>query len=227
MDISHGKQNTRAGDIIHILCGQTMRLMPERCLCWHEEQALLLADLHLGKEATFRAAGIPLPEGPSIDTLKRLSAAVAQTGARRLLILGDLFHGNNAIASMGPIMDTWRKDHPLPIELITGSHDRWSGELPEEWQISVHPEFLHVNPFILRHYPENDSLFYTLSGHLHPGILIKDNSRADSLRLPCFQFGNKSALLPAFGTFTGLTVITRQPGDACYAIADDMVVPLQ
>ena len=219
--------NTRPGDIIHTLCGQTVRLMPERCLFWQEEQALLLADLHLGKEATFRAAGIPLPEGPSIDTLRRLSTAVAQTRPRRLLILGDLFHGNNAIASMSPIMDKWRKNHPLTIELVTGSHDRWSGELPKEWQISVHPESLRVDPFILRHYPENDSQLYSLSGHLHPGVLIRDKNRADSLRLPCFQFGKKSALLPAFGSFTGLTVITRQSGDACYAIADDRVVPLQ
>ena len=218
---------TRRGDIVHILSGQTIRLMPERCLFWQEEQALLVADLHLGKEATFRAAGIALPEGPSIDTLERLSAAVTKTRPRRLLILGDLFHGNNAIASMSPIMNKWREKHPLTIELITGSHDRWSGELPKKWQIAVHPESLCVDPFILRHYPKNDSRLYSLSGHLHPGVLIRDKRRAESLRLPCFQFGKKSALLPAFGTFTGLTVIKRQPGDACYAIADDMVVPLQ
>lgn len=203
-----------------------MHLMPERCLFWQEKQSLLAADLHLGKEATFRAAGIPLPNGPSEDTLKRLTAALLRTKARRLFILGDLFHGDNAIADMRPIMDGWRNDHPLPIDLICGSHDRWSGDLPIDWQISVHHEPLAVTPFILCHYPENSSRIYSLSGHLHPGVLLRDRGKSDTLRLPCFHFGHRAAVLPAFGTFTGLTMIKRQPGEACYAIAEDTVVAL-
>jgi len=217
----------RTGDRVHVLCGQTMHLMPERCLFWQEEQALLAADLHLGKEATFRAAGIPLPEGPSRDTLERLTAALIRSKARRLFILGDLFHGDNAIADTGPIMKHWRSNHPLAIDLISGSHDRWSGQLPHDWRITVHHEPLLFGPFILRHYPDKAIKPYALTAHIHPGILIRDKSRADSLRLPCFHFQKSSAVLPAFGIFTGLTMIKRQPGDSCYAIAEDMVVPLQ
>ena len=217
----------RTGDTIHVLCGQTMHLMHERCLFWQEEQALLAADLHLGKEATFRASGIPLPEGPSIDTLKRLTLALTRTRARRLFILGDLFHGANAVAGIGPVMDNWRQNHPLTIDLISGSHDRWSGQMPTDWKITVHQEPICVGPFILRHYPEKSTQPYSLAAHTHPGVLLRDKSRADSLRLPCFHFEKSSAVLPAFGIFTGLKMITRQPGDACYAIAEDMVVPLQ
>jgi len=50
------------------------------------------ADLHLGKAATFRRAGIPVPEGTSARDLARLATLVRDTGADRLLILGDLFH---------------------------------------------------------------------------------------------------------------------------------------
>ncbi|MBT8334914.1 MAG: DEAD/DEAH box helicase, partial [Deltaproteobacteria bacterium] len=125
----------KAGDITHTLCGQTLHLMPERCVFWQEERALLAADLHLGKEGTFRAAGIPLPDGPSLETLERLKLALERTGARRLFILGDLFHGENAVATVAPIMDVWRHNHPLAIDLISGSHDQWSGELPKAWQI--------------------------------------------------------------------------------------------
>ncbi len=217
----------RTGDRIHVLCGQTMHLMPERCLFWQEEQTLLAADLHLGKEATFRAAGIPLPEGPSIDTLKRLTAALIRTKASRLIILGDLFHGDNSIASIGPTMDAWRLNHPLTIDLISGSHDRWSGQLPTDWQITVHHEPLQFGPFILHHYPKKNTQLYCLAAHIHPGVLLKDKNSADSLRLPCFHFEKSSAVLPAFGVFTGLTTIKPQPGDACYAIVEDMVVPLQ
>ena len=217
----------KTGDTIHVLCGQTMHLMPERCLFWQEEKTLLAADLHLGKEATFRAAGIPLPEGPSIDTLKRLTAALTRTKARRLIILGDFFHGDNAIANTGLIMDAWRLHHRLAIDLVCGSHDRWSGQLPTEWQINIHHEPLHFDPFILRHYPDITTQPYSLAAHLHPGVLIRGKSRTDSLRLPCFHFEKSSAVLPAFGIFTGLSMITRKPGDACYAIADDVVVPLQ
>ena len=217
----------KAGDITHILCGQTLHLMPERCVFWQEEQALLVADLHLGKEGTFRAAGIPLPDGPSRETLERLKLALERTEARRLFVLGDLFHGENAVATVAPIVNAWRHNHPVAIDLMSGSHDRWSGELPKAWQIRVHHEPFHFGPFTFCHYPEEHPQTYCLAGHLHPGVLLKDRSNTDALRLPCFWFGKTSAVLPAFGFFTGLTMVKRQPGCACFVIADTMVVPLQ
>lgn len=216
----------KAKDLLHSVHGQTLQLMPERCMFWREKGMILAADLHLGKEGTFRSAGIPLPEGPSIETLNRLGRALNRSGATRLVILGDLFHGSNAVAACAGMMDEWRKRYSaVVIELVGASHDRWSGALPEHWKIEVHEEPCLVQPFALRHYPEaDDSETYWIAGHLHPGVILKEGKRGAALRLPCFYFGPQGAILPAFGSFTGVTRVDPGPGGHCYAIVDREVV---
>ena len=213
-------------DAIHVFCNQTLLLMPERCVLWQEKRILMAADLHLGKEGTFRSAGIALPEGPSAETLERLEQALTRSGATRLVVLGDLFHGAGSVDAFAEVMEAWRNRWPdLGIELIGGSHDRWSGELPESWHIEMHQEPRRMDPFMLRHYPAADNAEeYWLAGHLHPGVLLKEGKRGATLRLPCFYFTEQGGILPAFGSFTGVTRVEPDPGSHCYAIAGDQVV---
>jgi DNA ligase-associated metallophosphoesterase len=212
-------------DIEFVLHGQTLKLMPERSINWVEQDALLTADLHLGKEGTFRSAGIPLPQGPSHETLARLSRAIERSGSSRLVVLGDLFHGEQAIQAMTDSFGRWRKQHDwLVMDLITGSHDRWSGDLPGEWGIQVHTSPLQIEPFALRHEPEPVVGAYVLAGHIHPGIGLRESRTGDMLRLPCFHFSQRIGLLPAFGEFTGLGLMEVEPGEACFAVAENIVV---
>ena len=44
------------------------------------------------------------------------------------------------------------------------------------------------------------------------------------LRLPCFYFGERSGVLPAFGAFTGLSMLRPANGDHCFVIAEDQVL---
>jgi uncharacterized protein len=74
------------------LAGEDVMLLPERALYWPRAASLVAADFHWGKGATFRAAGIPVPTGTTGDDLRRLDGALQRTCARRLIILGDLFH---------------------------------------------------------------------------------------------------------------------------------------
>lgn len=43
------------------ICDQQLLMLPERALYWREQRVLFVADLHLGKDATFRQAGLPVP----------------------------------------------------------------------------------------------------------------------------------------------------------------------
>src|SRR5438105_4823650 len=74
-------------------------VLPARALYWPRAGTLFAADIHLGKAATFRAASIAIPEGPTGDDLARLSQALARTGACRLVMLGDLFHARKGRAT--------------------------------------------------------------------------------------------------------------------------------
>ena len=59
------------------LCGERVRLHPERALHWPAGDALFVADVHLGKAASFRASGVPLPRGSTQADLTRLSSLLA------------------------------------------------------------------------------------------------------------------------------------------------------
>jgi len=44
---------------------ESLILLADRALHWPKRKTLVLADVHLGKDATFRAAGLPVPAGNS------------------------------------------------------------------------------------------------------------------------------------------------------------------
>ena len=107
-------------------------LMPRRAAYLPASATLLVADLHLGKAATFRSKGIPVPEGSAQKDLARLALLVAATRAKRLLVLGDLFHAKSGCteevfaeftAARGRFSDT-------EVLLVAGNHDRSVGRLP-------------------------------------------------------------------------------------------------
>ena len=81
--------------------GESLGLLAERALHWPAGAGgagvLAVADLHWGKTESFQQHGIPLPTGVLEDDLSRLSRALNGTGAKRLLLVGDLIHSRRGI----------------------------------------------------------------------------------------------------------------------------------
>ncbi|MET1116147.1 MAG: DEAD/DEAH box helicase, partial [Comamonas sp.] len=94
------------------LAQETVALLPERALWWPRERALFVADVHLGKAASFRALGQPVPSGTTRDNLERLSGLIDALDARSLVVLGDFLHAATAQQAqvIDPIVD-WRERH--------------------------------------------------------------------------------------------------------------------
>ena len=65
-------------------------------------------------------------------------------------------------------------------------------------------------------------LGHALPGRKRLGPVLGPAQRAPDALLRCFWLGRAVGVLPAFGRFTGMHPITRQPGDRVYAIAGDM-----
>src|SRR5258706_9161580 len=125
-------------DLTLTLAGETVELLPERALFWPRTRTLVVADLHWGKAATFRAAGIPIPAGTTTSDLARLNAILDRTGARRILILGDLFHAapGRAAPTTLAMLRRWRASHAnVDMLLVRGNHDRHAGDPPAELEI--------------------------------------------------------------------------------------------
>lgn len=203
------------------VAGEPVVLCPERALYWPARQTLAVADLHWGKSATFRQYGLPLPAGVLAADLERLSAAIAATGAERVLVLGDLIHG--AIGLTDPVLQTvgdWLAACPAEVVLVRGNHDV-SG-IPPAWNIAEHG-VLREGPFVFQHEPGLDPDGFVWCGHIHPVARIGGRR---GVRVPCFQIDPGCGVLPAFSVFTGGG---RYPVDAAtrrFGVADDAVWPV-
>ena len=208
------------------MAGEEIVLLPERAFFWPRTGTLVAADFHWGKAATFRAAGIPIPRGTTGDDLARLDAALLRTCARRLVVLGDLFHaraGRIATRTLAELR-RWRGlRSELEILLVRGNHDRHAGDPPDDLLINCVDAPAFVPPFVLRHEPSSSAEGYTLAGHVHPCAVLTGPG-LQRARLPCFWLTPRAAVLPAFGSFTGLGPVSPEPQDRIFVIADDEVL---
>lgn len=205
-------------------------LLPGRAAFLPATRTLLVADLHLGKAATFRRAGIPVPEGSAQRDLQRLERLVAETSARRLIVLGDLFHAARGCTTA--VLDEFSAARAriaaTEVILIVGNHDRSLGRIPATLGIDSCLRTLDEPPFHFVHEPatplvEPDREAFTVAGHLHPTLAIRSPS-GDRLADRCFVAEGNLLVLPAFGSFTGGHRVEPADGMRLWIARDDGVV---
>jgi metallophosphoesterase superfamily enzyme len=107
--------------------------------------------------------------------------------------------------------------------LVRGNHDRGAGDPPAELGIRCVDPPLEEAPFVYLHHPEEQPGGYALAGHLHPAVRLAGAGRQRE-RLPCFLFGARVGILPAFGDFTGSAEARPAPGDRVFVVAGEEVV---
>ncbi len=205
------------------LCGERIVLRPDRSLYWPAEKALVIADPHFGKAETFRAAGRPVPGGTE-GALARLDAALSETGADRLIVLGDFWHAREGRTErVVSELAAWRAGRAsIDIDLVRGNHDR-AGPPPDGWGAWANE--LVQRAFVFSHFPNPSDAGYVFAGHLHPGILLTGRGH-QRIRLPCFWFNDRVGVLPAFGDFTGTAQVRARDEDRIFTVAGDRVVEI-
>jgi DNA ligase-associated metallophosphoesterase len=202
------------------VAGESLRLLAERAVYWPAKKALFIADFHLGKAASFRRLGIPLPVGTTGENVKRLDRAIEKTGATQVIFLGDFLHSAHGRAERTlATFQAWRESRPqVELTIVRGNHDKKAGDPPECWSARCIEPGEAAGPFILNHEPGPSRRGYSLAGHIHPAVRLS-GSGEKSLRLPCFWFGERYGVLPAFGAFTGYAEVQPRRGDQVFVIA--------
>ena len=224
--------------------GERLVLRGDRSLYWPREQVLVVADLHLGKTESLRADGVALPDGAMAHDLARLALALEETGAQRLLILGDLVHDAAALSlGVRRAVAEWRSRISASVHLVLGNHDLRVDTMPNEWRLQVAGSSLDIPPFHFVHehpqpqpHPHLDPHLhphphvneaggeFTWSGHLHPVLSLR--SATDAVRVPCFLLRPHAGVLPAFSTLTGGAAVRLAATDRAVAVVDGMVIHL-
>ena len=246
-------ESTRTSIIVHFQ-GEKLLLSADRVLYYPAEKTLVISDVHLGKAGHFRRYGIPVPTEVNQNNLTRLSQVISQFNPERLLFLGDLFHSETN--SEWVDFQQWRRYHAtLSMTLILGNHELYSAQKYEDLGLQVlhhldvkNIRFLHDKEAPITHdhgtqssthtpvyEPENDiqqidpmnssPITGWISGHLHPGIKIQGKGR-QRIILPCFVQYTAQLVLPAFGTFTGLHLITSKT-PKIIAIAENELIQIR
>jgi DNA ligase-associated metallophosphoesterase len=203
--------------------GEAVLLLPEKAVYWPREEMLIIADIHFGKAAAFRAHGVPVPGGTTRQNLDALDALMARHATRQIVFLGDFLHARaaHAVATVAAML-AWRQSHAaLRLVLVRGNHDRHAGDPAAALGIEVVDEPYALGPFAFCHHPDVAAPGFVLAGHVHPVFIL--SSRHDSLRLPCFLANATRMILPSFGAFTGGHVVAPGHGERVFVSSGDAV----
>lgn len=208
--------------------GHDLVLYGEKALYIKDRQTLVMADLHLGKARSFRARNFFAPDGLCAHDLARLQFLIETTGARRLMILGDMVHAADGLQL--PVVEAFtgfrERYAALDAMLVLGNHDK-RVSIPDSWRLDIVEGAHHENGliFVHEHAAEHaDMPGLKLSGHLHPAVRLIGGKRSE--RVACFWFSGQSIVLPSFGSFTGYYVVQPSRDDRVFAIADGIITAL-
>ncbi|SMF43063.1 ligase-associated DNA damage response endonuclease PdeM [Pseudobacteriovorax antillogorgiicola] len=183
---------------------QAFELSTDRCIYWLDESWLILSDLHLGKDESFRYHGIPIPGEVGERDLDRLEANIKKFNPKRVVVAGDFIHHNSSLSTH--IIRNFakrRKSWECEFIVVEGNHDRHVPEFPMVWNVHrVYGSLIKSNVRLIhdlgeQHDPWNG---LTISGHLHPVVSV--DLGLTQLILPCYYLQGSSLVLPAFTSFS-------------------------
>ncbi|WP_411827999.1 ligase-associated DNA damage response endonuclease PdeM [Luteolibacter sp. AS25] len=200
-------------------------LLPDHSLLIEKEKRhLVLADVHLGKSATFRAEGLAVPEGDSKKDLDRIAALADRYSPDQIIIAGDLFHAATGLTpDLFELVSDFVGSLAISVVLVKGNHDQKIKHLPD---FLPQPDYLDIGSIRIIHKPEEASPdHFNICGHIHPIVKIPDGKRTH-LRMPCFHLRENTLTIPSFGSFTGGQIVRPAPADRFFVTHQSAVIEL-
>jgi putative SbcD/Mre11-related phosphoesterase len=164
----------------------------DRALYVPGEDALVLADLHLGRDET---SNVELRLGEHEDIVDRFGALVDKFAPREVVFGGDLLHSFGSlprgvmetVSELRAILD----DADANAVVTPGNHDSMLGQV---WKGPTEDEHRLGDGLVLHgHEPPDATAEWYVVGHDHPTISIEGQRR------PCYLWGE--------GTYRGADVL--------------------
>jgi len=200
-------------------------LTNQRALYWERENTLVVSDLHIGKTAHFRKAGIAIPSTILDNDLLRLQLLIDHFKVQTVLVVGDLFHAGKNI-EIDHFQNFMLHNKTIGFELIKGNHDRLKDSFYESIGITIFKTHKDVHDFRFVHDEKHcETQKFCVSGHTHPGVSIKGKGKV-RIKLPCFEVSEYRLILPAFSEFTGLNTKRTIEASVCYGFTKNSVFEL-
>ena len=190
-------------------------------------ETLVVADLHIGREAV---SNVAVPLGESTALLDRLADLRATFKPTRIVFAGDLLHSFSTIPkrveqTVGELYQQCVDDGVDPVA-IAGNHDRL---LDAVWPTPVESAVKLNDGTVICHGHEEPDLQGSryLIGHDHPAITIEGVKRPCLCVDPTGYHESELVVLPAFTRLAGGVELNRLRGDALLSPLVSSVETLQ
>lgn len=148
-----------------------------------KEDALLVADLHLGLEDEYESKGIHIPKSPLAKVVSYITSPIKELGCSKVFILGDVKHefGKPKEAEWFGVKRLFKAVKALgcEVEVIRGNHDNYIISILKAVGIKLHQPSIKAEDFLLLHGHDfpialDKDVRCIIMGHEHPSIVIKD-----------------------------------------------------
>lgn len=186
-------------------------------------EEIIVADLHIGKSAHFRKAGISLPGYSLANDIYRFQQILHDYQPKRVLILGDLFHSdrNEEFKEWYELVSSFLD---IKFLLVIGNHDtrfmKYNDLEGMDTLGELFRERIHYS-----HAPSESENRINFCGHIHPGVKLRGKGK-QAMRLGCFWLSKKQFILPAFSELTGLGIVKPKRTDRVFIATEDKVIEI-
>jgi DNA ligase-associated metallophosphoesterase len=198
--------------------GQTLELLSDRALFWHEEKMLIFSDVHLGKAESLQREGVAIPAESGFSDFHRINHLIHHTQPKEIIILGDLIHSRKSwsVSLKEQLLQFLNSHSSIAVSLVVGNHERGSLPILQKLPLQLLGDGAVRGPFQLAHGDQKASArTFQISGHVHPVVVLRDGPL--KMTWPCFVLSRKRLLLPSFGTWTGGFKVRRTPAHRYFA----------
>jgi uncharacterized protein len=189
-----------------------LRISNDRCAFLTSSKTMVLADLHLGIEASLELDGLQIPRSQGQEMKGRISVAAGSVRPQRIIVLGDLKH------EFSQNLDQERREvkgvleHMLSmadVTVVKGNHDNYLANITSRMGIDLVDE-LDVDGYHLVHGHVASDARPLLQGHEHPSVRLFDGV-SGHIKLPAFLHFQEGQVLvlPAFSPLAAGNDINR------------------
>ncbi|WP_435073118.1 metallophosphoesterase [Halorubrum sp. HHNYT27] len=180
----------------------TTTTFDERAAYFDRHDALVLADLHVGRG---EASAVSLPLGEREDLVGRLERLVTRFDPETVVVAGDVVHtfdrvSDRSLETLAALREVCRANGAA-FELVAGNHD---AALASAWEGPVHEAYVLDAADAPRtvvchgHEAPTTAADRYVIGHVHPTIEIEGDRRPCFLRGDGVYRGADLLVLPAF-----------------------------
>ncbi|MCS7106743.1 MAG: metallophosphoesterase [Acidilobaceae archaeon] len=184
---------------------------PRPVLYLRSDNALIVADIHFGYEEALASQGVFVYGSQFGKVMSAAKEAIASTGAKRLIINGDIKHVFERLTrqerrEVKEFLLQLGEAGVKEIILVRGNHDNYVSPLLKDHGVSIVEDVLDIGEFSITHGHLEVELKgdYVIMGHEHPAVQISVGAYREkfkALLIMPTEKGKTLFVLPALGEY--------------------------